>query len=401
MQTDPSIDASSLDGVTSKNTPHLGISVMENIKDEKPTENEEKGKVLEIDDAFREPERRTSPLSPMYKIAGSEKSNKAARTVASSTKKEQLELDDTFQTHESRENSIPKQNLCGSSMSDASGIIPNPASLEDSLKSGKEENTTKRIRIDNLESEKIAFSAKNTEKPLLAMDETFLEPPTNQSFQSAESTSRQGDSIDNLPMAKPYSPENLQRGIPFLGENQGRKRRRRIILTVVVIFLVAMAIAIPLAFVFAPSPKTNSSVSDVPMEPSSSPSLRPSLVPSSSPSYSQEFSEMIELLSYSSNFTSRFDLERTGTSQNRALHWLLHTDESIPESNVELLERYSLVVLYFALGGEYWSRPISGAPSLEGVYLNPSTHICNWTHPDSSDDNIGCKNRRVTQIYLG
>eukprot|EP00980_Cylindrotheca_fusiformis_P018931 scaffold6322_cov59-Cylindrotheca_fusiformis.AAC.27 len=79
-----------------------------------------------------------------------------------------------------------------------------------------------------------------------------------------------------------------------------------------------------------------------------------------------------------------FDLNWTTSPQYRALEWLVYNDTrslTIKDNNsTELLERFSLVTLYYALMGEDWQQSsYCFSSSTEGSeWLNVSSSHCNW-----------------------
>ena len=74
------------------------------------------------------------------------------------------------------------------------------------------------------------------------------------------------------------------------------------------------------------------------------------------------------------------DLQMEGTPQYRALNWLLDEDEFMnyasmsltpKEYNPRVVERYTLVVVYYAFGGPTnWTYPLN--------FLDPSSDVCAW-----------------------
>jgi len=77
------------------------------------------------------------------------------------------------------------------------------------------------------------------------------------------------------------------------------------------------------------------------------------------------------------------DLAKTGSPQNQAAHWIANFDAeridipSAEQDSYRFIQRYSLVVLYYALGGEKW-----------GTQLNflSRDHECGWNE-DITDEN--------------
>ena len=108
--------------------------------------------------------------------------------------------------------------------------------------------------------------------------------------------------------------------------------------------------------------------------PSMSPSEKSSESPSASPSESPSFSRrtMLSNLFVSYNVSIE-DLQDSSSPQYSALDWMAETDSASGQADLssdQLVERFALVMLYYATGGINWSDQVN--------FLSPSSDICNW-----------------------
>ena len=67
------------------------------------------------------------------------------------------------------------------------------------------------------------------------------------------------------------------------------------------------------------------------------------------------------------------DLQNSSSTQYLALDWMADNDSASGQADLssdQLVERFVLVVLYYATGGINWPY--------QGNFLSPFSNICNW-----------------------
>ena len=133
-----------------------------------------------------------------------------------------------------------------------------------------------------------------------------------------------------------------------------RRRMRTMVGTLTIASIIAIAVAIPVVLTRPGPPPATFSPSSSPgpsatpsFLPSVRPSIQPSWVPSSSPS-SGLFGFLVE-----NSFDGGFMLSIAGSSQQRAMDWLLEVYGQ-SELDYYLLQAYALVTLYFETYGRQW-----------------------------------------------
>ena len=99
---------------------------------------------------------------------------------------------------------------------------------------------------------------------------------------------------------------------------------------------------------------------------------------------------------------SEIDTFTAGSSQEMAYQWLVSDDglQVCPEDELDVLQRYVLAVLYFAMDGDNWfqcsrSRPEapSNCPPQNAAFLS-DVNVCLWL-------NVTCALNEVREISIG
>jgi hypothetical protein len=83
-------------------------------------------------------------------------------------------------------------------------------------------------------------------------------------------------------------------------------------------------------------------------------------------------------------------LQNRSSPQYEALVWMAYSDSTSLQSKLsddELVERFALVVLYFAAGGGSWSD--------QAGFLNPLLDTCSW------NGNVGCYDKGCVRTWNG
>ena len=167
------------------------------------------------------------------------------------------------------------------------------------------------------------------------------------------------------------------------------------------------------------SPSGSSSVSAEPSSSpsrrfvkSSAPSSRPSSQPSTGPSYSQSGSPSASAsaspsespsLSRRTRLSNLFvsynvsieDLETLSSPQYFALDWMADEDSTDLQDDLsddELVERFVLVVIYYATGGATWGNNRTN-------FLNSTRSTCSWKD-DGSGRGVGCNDEGSVAILV-
>jgi Leucine-rich repeat (LRR) protein len=125
---------------------------------------------------------------------------------------------------------------------------------------------------------------------------------------------------------------------------------------------------------------------------SQSPSARPSQSPSQSPSLSRRTTLSNLFVSYN---VSIEDLETLSSPQYLALDWMADEDSidlQAELSDYELVERFVLVVIYYATGGATWLHNRAN-------FLDSSSKTCLWKD-DGSGRGVGCNEEGSVVILV-
>jgi len=114
------------------------------------------------------------------------------------------------------------------------------------------------------------------------------------------------------------------------------------------------------------------------------PTLSPSMTITSTPTTVESFERIQNVTSIIAEMSDNDLFLNISTSQGKALNWILHEDELQASSSYPtLLNRYALMVMYFALQGENWIQK-SGYGTEPG---NANvTHECDWHGVTCSED---------------
>ena len=124
--------------------------------------------------------------------------------------------------------------------------------------------------------------------------------------------------------------------------------------TLIIASIIAVAVAVPVVLTRPGPPAATFSLSSSPV-PSATPSFLPTVCPSIHPSWvpsSRPSSDLFGFLAANS-FDSGMMLAIAGSSQQRAMDWLLKVNKS-HEMNYFILQSYALVTLYFETYGKQW-----------------------------------------------
>lgn len=115
---------------------------------------------------------------------------------------------------------------------------------------------------------------------------------------------------------------------------------------------------------------------------------------------SETYGEDVRELIMEKGISSREDLDNPDSPQGRALEFFANVDKfplSIVEDEQRVIERYGLVVYYYALGGEEWLDNLN--------FLAPEADHCLWNViRDPTNLEFGClchHDLTVKHIYTG
>ncbi|CAB9499058.1 LRR receptor-like serine threonine-protein kinase [Seminavis robusta] len=159
---------------------------------------------------------------------------------------------------------------------------------------------------------------------------------------------------DDLPMAQDYNAES---------QDQDREKRMKQFKTKVLLgVIVLLAINLIVVAIFTPGKKNPEENSETTVAPTEGPSRNPSPAPTS---YSEYWLSLLPTTTVSTI------LENQDSPQSRAYDWLLDDIQSSPFLSYDRIkQKFALVVLYFATGGDNWLKNTN--------WLNHTVHECDW-----------------------
>ena len=170
-----------------------------------------------------------------------------------------------------------------------------------------------------------------------------------------------------------------------------KQKQRRIIAYVICAFVVVAAIVVPVSIVAG----SDNGGSNTP-SPTFSPTEQPSASPSSTPT-DGGLPPFIQCLSDDVGLTSRDTFNDRGSSEWRALLWIVDEDNYVQQEGIEcpeqrFLERYTLATMYFQMDGENWSDCNRNNPECpfnrnQFGWLS-NNDVCDWHQVDCIEGSV-------------
>jgi Leucine-rich repeat (LRR) protein len=113
-----------------------------------------------------------------------------------------------------------------------------------------------------------------------------------------------------------------------------------------------------------------------------------------------EMDHLQEVMDFVSQYSDQDNLDDSSSAQFKAARWMaLEDSKSLPLQGPRFLQRYALMTLYFATGGEHWLYDLN--------FASPNRDECHWNHefrqPHGSSYELGvnCGNdNQVTSLSI-